>query len=36
MTLTFGVLNDATDVVTNAVGGDGGQSDFIGQRDSQV
>lgn len=36
ITLTFWVLYDATDVVPGAIGGDGGQSDFVGQRDSQV
>lgn len=36
MRLTFWILDDATDVVPSAVGGDGGQSDLIGQRDSQV
>ena len=35
-TLTFWVLYDAADVVPSAVGGDGGQTDLIGQRDSQV
>lgn len=36
MRLTFWVLYDATDVVPGAVGGDGGQSDLVGQRDPQV
>lgn len=34
--LTFWVLYDATDVVAGAVGGDRGQSDLVGERDSQV
>lgn len=36
MAQTFRVLYGATDVVPGAVGGDGGQPNFIGQRDSQV
>lgn len=36
MAHTFWVLYGATDVVPGTVGGDGGQPDFVGQRDSQV
>lgn len=35
-TLTFRVLNDSSDVVAGAEGGDGGQSDFVGHGDLQV
>lgn len=34
--LTLWVLYDAADVVAGAVGGDGGQSDLVGERDPQV
>lgn len=34
--LTLRILDDSTDVVPCAVGGDGGQSDLVGQRNPQV
>lgn len=36
MRLTFWILDGSTHVVPRTVGGDGGQSDLVGQRDSQV
>lgn len=36
MCLTFWVLDDSADKLPRAVGGDGGHSDLVGQRDPQV